>query len=348
MEKIKKFISKSYGKLKSFFSKNNAEIFSRWKRWTATIDGQLVLSILFFPYGGYLLWKKAKLRNSTKIVITLGILFALFGFLTSNANANDYTSAKAANDELQEENSQQKENIRLLNSDLQNLKTNKKEYAAYKKKMSSYENLAEEEAKKKTADLEAINSVKEKINKLPSVSFMNLSAKSSIEEARKSYDGLTDEQKQSFDLSKLEAAEAKIAELTKAEEEQAAAAKKAEEEKAAAEQKKKEEEAKGYDTGITYDQLARTPDDYLFKKAKFYGKVVQIMEDDEETTIRLAVDGNIDTVIYGQYKSDLVSQRVLEDDFITISGISSGLVSYKATIGGKITIPSMSIQKIDQ
>lgn len=36
----------------------------------------------------------------------------------------------------------------------------------------------------------------------------------------------------------------------------------------------------GNDTGITYDQLARNPDDYLFEKVKFRGKVVQVMEGD--------------------------------------------------------------------
>ena len=53
-------------------------------------------------------------------------------------------------------------------------------------------------------------------------------------------------------------------------EEQKAAEQKAAEEAAAA---KAAEEAKGYETGITYDQLARTPDDFKGKKVKFYGKV---------------------------------------------------------------------------
>src|SRR5699024_863073 len=53
----------------------------------------------------------------------------------------------------------------------------------------------------------------------------------------------------------------------------------AEEKKAEEERKKKEEkEKKGYDTGITYDQLARTPDDYEGEKVKFSGKVLQVME----------------------------------------------------------------------
>ncbi len=40
----------------------------------------------------------------------------------------------------------------------------------------------------------------------------------------------------------------------------------------AQEQAAAEEEAQGYETGISYDQLARTPDDYLSKKLNFQVK----------------------------------------------------------------------------
>ncbi len=38
------------------------------------------------------------------------------------------------------------------------------------------------------------------------------------------------------------------------------------------------EEAQGYETGITYDNIARTPDEYTGKKVKFTGKVIQLIE----------------------------------------------------------------------
>lgn len=99
---------------------------------------------------------------------------------------------------------------------------------------------------------------------------------------------------------------------------------------------------------ITYDNLARTPDDYQGKKVKFYGKVLQVMEGDGEIQIRLAVNDDYDTVLYGAYDSSIVSSRVLEDDEITIYGTSAGLISYDSTMGGKITIPAVLIDKIDQ
>lgn len=120
--------------------------------------------------------------------------------------------------------------------------------------------------------------------------------------------------------------------------------------------KEKEKEAKDaeeqekarYNTGITYDQLARTPDDYKGEKVKFKGEVVQIMEGDGEVTMRFAVNGDYDKMILAAYDSSIVSSRVLENDKITIYGISAGLYTYESTMGASITIPSVLIDKIDQ
>lgn len=117
-----------------------------------------------------------------------------------------------------------------------------------------------------------------------------------------------------------------------------------EEEKA----KREAEKAKGYETGITYNQLARTPDKYEGKKVKFSGKVIQVIEGDDTVQIRLAVKNNYDTVLLGEYRKDIVSSRVLEDDHITIYGVSVGTISYKSTMGGTITIPGVYIDKIKQ
>ncbi|MGM0878843.1 MAG: toxin regulator [Bacillota bacterium] len=158
-----------------------------------------------------------------------------------------------------------------------------------------------------------------------------------------------------FKLAEQERKE-KEAELKKKEE--AAKAKKEAEEKAAAEAKAKaeaeakrlaeEKEKKGYETGITYDQLARTPDDYIGEKVKFRGKVVQVMEGDGTTQIRFAVGENYDTILFGEFESHIVESRVLEDDIITVMGISSGLLTYESTMGGNISIPGMLIEKIER
>ena len=183
-----------------------------------------------------------------------------------------------------------------------------------------------------------------------------------LEQAQKDLQALQgeyDEYKEKMKpFEEMTAAQAE-AEKAKAEQEKAqieeeeAAKKAAEEEEAAriAEEERlarEEEEAKGYETGITYDELARTPDDFKGKKVKFDGKVVQVMEGDGKVQIRLAVDDDYDTILYCEYNSDIVSSIVLEDDEITIYGVSAGLLTYQSTMGGNITIPAVLVEKIDQ
>lgn len=122
---------------------------------------------------------------------------------------------------------------------------------------------------------------------------------------------------------------------------------KKEKEKEEAKRIAEEEEKKGYDTGIGYKDLARNPKDYVGKKIKFKGKVIQVMEGDGEVQIRLAVNGDYDNIIYGVYDSSIVSSRVLQDDYITVMGLSSDILTYESTMGGEITIPSMLVQKIE-
>ncbi|WOO34905.1 toxin regulator [Anaerocolumna sp. AGMB13020] len=137
------------------------------------------------------------------------------------------------------------------------------------------------------------------------------------------------------DKKALEAIEKKEAEEKAAKEKEEAAA------------KEKEEKA-GYDTGITYSQLARTPDKYTNKKVKFSGEVLQVMEGDGYNQMRLAVNSEYDDVLYVEYDPSIVSIRILEDDYITIYGVSYGLFSYQSTMGGTITIPSVVVDKIEQ
>ncbi len=142
-----------------------------------------------------------------------------------------------------------------------------------------------------------------------------------------------------------EEAEAKRIEAERIIEQQKEEERKRQEEEAAA---KAAEEARGYETGITYDNIARDPDTYKGEKVKFYGKVIQVIEGDSTVQIRLAVNSNYNQIIFGEYDKKIVSSRILEDDKITIYGISVGVISYKSTMGGTITIPGIAIDRIDQ
>lgn len=122
------------------------------------------------------------------------------------------------------------------------------------------------------------------------------------------------------------------------------------EEKERKEQEEKEKKEKqGYNTGITYNQLARTPDEYEGEKVKFSGKVLQFSEGWLYDVVRLAVGGNYDNVLYLTVpKSITEDERILEDDYVTIYGVSEGIETYTTVMGASMSIPSVSVDKIDR
>lgn len=141
----------------------------------------------------------------------------------------------------------------------------------------------------------------------------------------------------------------------KAKEEQEAARKAAEEEAAriAAEEAaaREAEEKKRYETGITYNNLARNPDDYTGKKVKFKGRVLQVSELSNEIQIRLATKkdswGYSDDIVYLYFEKSLISSRILDDDIITIYGTAKGLHTYETVLGASVTLPLIYVEKID-
>lgn len=261
--------------------------------------------------------KRKKAIKTTKIVmIPIVFLFLFFSIVT-------ISSAKVRESEQDFELSFLKrqldeKNLKYItleeksSSELNSLEV---EFEKYKEKMKPYEELEETEARAKVAEANAKKAELEK--------------------------------KEAEEKAKIEA-EKKAKEAEEKAKTEGEAAKKKQEE-AEKQAQIEAEEARGYETGTTFDQLARTPDDFDFTKVKFSGKIIQVMEDSDTTKIRFAVNDDYDNIIYAELSSELTqNNRVLEDDYITISGISMGLLSYESTMGGNITIPSVVVDKIDR
>lgn len=157
-----------------------------------------------------------------------------------------------------------------------------------------------------------------------------------LEKNNKELQAKIDEAKPWFELSEIER-QKKAEELQKQKEAEAEAERLA----------KEAEAKKGYETGITFEQLARTPDDYKGQKVKFRGKVIQVIEGKGETQLRIAVNRDYDKIILVAYDSSIVTSRVLDDDTITIMGTSAGLYSYESTSGATITIPAIVVDMIE-
>ena len=167
--------------------------------------------------------------------------------------------------------------------------------------------------------------------------------KTELEDLKKEYNAYKEKMHLYEELEAKEAEARKLVAEKKLEEEEEA--KKKEEE-----QKKLEEEAKekkGYVTGITFNQLAREPDKYTKEKVKFYGKIIQTLEEDGKIVIRLIVDGVSSQVIVGMYDKNLTSIRLLEGDWITIYGVSYNIYTYVGAAGTQVSAPFIKIDKID-
>lgn len=170
-----------------------------------------------------------------------------------------------------------------------------------------------------------------------------------LEKNNKTLQDKVDQAKPWFEMKEEErkAEEERLAKEKAEKEEAERKAKEEAEAKAKAEQEAKEKQ--GYETGITYNQLARTPDDYKGEKCKFRGKVVQVMEEESIVVMRLAVNGNYDNILYVMTTSKaLNNERILEDDYITVYGTSAGIYTYTSTWGKSVSIPSMVVTKIDR
>lgn len=103
-----------------------------------------------------------------------------------------------------------------------------------------------------------------------------------------------------------------------------------------------------------YDEIARNPGKYKGEKAKFTGKVIQVMQSGSGSSIYYTLRVGIkrgysyyDDVIYVTYTASETDARILEDDIITMYGKLNGEKTYETTMGASVTIPYFLAEYID-
>lgn len=100
----------------------------------------------------------------------------------------------------------------------------------------------------------------------------------------------------------------------------------------------------------SYDDIARYPEKYEKKLAKFTGEVIQILRDGDKVQMRVDITLNE----YGFYEDTVfvfytVSNggNILEGDIITMYGELRGTQEYESVLGAQISIPRIYVQYID-
>lgn len=165
------------------------------------------------------------------------------------------------------------------------------------------------------------------------------------------YEELSEAEKQARE------AEARMMIQKEVEEQQRKIAEVEEERRKEMEKRQKEEREKAkkdFNTGITYDQIARTPDKYKNEKVKFTGKILQVFEGDSQNEMRLLVHkneyGHYDSsqVIYCVYSPKLLDYRLLDGDIVTIYAVAQGLASSQVGGGRTTSIPLVYVRIIER
>ncbi len=203
----------------------------------------------------------------------------------------------------------------------------------------------EEENKQLVADIEKANTEFENYKKeIEPYQEIIDAEKQKTEEQRK----LEQEQREKEEEERKQKEEE---EKAKAEEEERIKKEQEEQARLEQEQKEKEEqerlEKEKYNTGLTYEDLARNPQEHMFKYVKFSGKVVQVMNGDTVNQYRLAIDDNYDQVVLLELdKSKLTNGNILEDDYITIEGMFFGEVQYTTVLGATRSISDIIVDNV--
>ena len=112
-------------------------------------------------------------------------------------------------------------------------------------------------------------------------------------------------------------------------------------------EEKWQEELDNARTDVTYDNLMRTPDDYLGQVVQLSGTVLQTINGDVVVQQRVALYDDYDQIILIEYSEDLPEVRLLDDDYITFTGVSLGTIEYETVLGATLEIPSILVDRIN-
>lgn len=92
---------------------------------------------------------------------------------------------------------------------------------------------------------------------------------------------------------------------------------------------------------VTYDQIARNPDDYQDSEVKLSGQVMQVQNAHNGSVVLLWLNDDPDQLVMVGINKDYMPDNgnILEDDEITVYGTGDGTQKYDTTSGAKNEVP---------
>lgn len=102
-----------------------------------------------------------------------------------------------------------------------------------------------------------------------------------------------------------------------------------------------DEEGYHWITSSNYDEYARNANSHYGEKIRFCGNVIQVIESTYgANTYRIAVDSDYNCIFCVEHVLPQGASRILENDYVFLSGTYNGLYTYSTILGGSVTLPT--------
>lgn len=104
---------------------------------------------------------------------------------------------------------------------------------------------------------------------------------------------------------------------------------------------------------ISYDELARNPEEHDGKKVKLNGRIMQVVYDSDTGTSKYLVSvtkgdyGLWSDNVFVKLIPDYKTGKFLEEDIVTLYGEADGEYSYRSVLGQSITVPCVEAVYMD-
>ena len=90
---------------------------------------------------------------------------------------------------------------------------------------------------------------------------------------------------------------------------------------------------------INYKSIMRHPEEYVLRSVLVEGEVLQVIIDGDFTAYRVAEDDDYDKIWMIILETNLLDERLLEDDPVRFWGVCTDLYTYETVRGDSLSIP---------